>query len=245
MRYCLRSPNIYYIDNPSNDNLPQAIFAGENSGNKKHDQQLENEKYALRLVCECNAKLCNLTEAPNSIVKSKSKRPWTWSSTLRIGSKISIKICGIIACKNECTIKLKKVWNEPDEKLTREWSYFIHGNQVCPDEDNLIDGYMLGGTGIAYDESLKDDRIKLPPGLTFLGFIPRKSVYDEYFAGESTYLILHQKGMQSSAKKMDALVRVLLKLDRAILCWKVYSEKFNRPRIVILLPSEVRYLELK
>lgn len=172
-------------------------------------------------------------------LKFKNKRPWTWTNKLRIGSKISISITGIIAAKNECTIKLKKVWNEPDEVLNREWAYFISGNQVTPAVDELMDGYMLGGTAIPYDENVDDDKIKLPVGLTFMGFIPRKLVYDEYFAGESTYLILHQRGMASSAKKLDALVRVLLEVDRAILCWKVYSEKCNRPRIVILLPNKV------
>ncbi|XP_075149917.1 X-ray repair cross-complementing protein 5 Ku80 [Haematobia irritans] len=229
------SPNICFIDNPSNDNLPQAIFGP----GKKSSQCLENEKYALRLVSECNAKLCNLKEALPTALTFHNKRPWTWNSKLRIGSKICISISGIIAAKNECTIKLKKVWNEPDEVLVREFAYFIHGNQVSIDKDDLMDGYMLGGSAIAYDETVDDDKIKLAPGLTFMGFIPRKLVYDEYFAGESTYMIIHQRGMTSSAKKLDALVRVLLEVDRAILCWKVFSEKFNKPRIVVLLPNKI------
>ncbi|XP_013115123.2 X-ray repair cross-complementing protein 5 [Stomoxys calcitrans] len=229
------SPNICFIDNPANDYLPQAIF----SPGKKSDQCLENEKHALRLVSQCNAKLCNLNEGLSAALKFKNKRPWTWNNKLRIGSKICINITGVIHCKNECTIKLKKIWNEPGEVLVREWGHFIHGNQVTVEKDDLMEGYMLGGSAIPYDESVDDDKIKLAPGLTFMGFIPRKLVYDEYFAGESTYLILHQRGMTSSAKKLDALVRVLLEMDRAILCWKVYSEKFNKARIVVLLPNEL------
>lgn len=125
--------------------------------------------------------------------------------------------------------------------MTREWGYFINGNRITPNEDDLIEGYMLGGTPIPFDESADDDedKIKLPTGLTFMGFIPRKSVYDEYFSGDSVYLILHQRGFIRSAKIIDALVRVLLKADRAMLCWKVYSEKFNKPKMVILMPNEV------
>lgn len=219
--------------------MPQAIFL--DSG-KRSQQRLENEKYALRLVSECNANLCNLKEAEFFINKTDNKRPWTWNSELRIGTEITVKITGIIAAKNECTIKLKKVWNETDEVLTREWGYSIEGNRITPNEEDLIEGYMLGGTPIPYDEAANDDKIKLPPGLTFMGFIPRKSVYDEYYSGESVYMILHQRGATRSAKIIDALVKVLLQADRAMLCWKVYSEKFNKPRIVILMPNEVSSL---
>ncbi|XP_023307645.2 X-ray repair cross-complementing protein 5 [Lucilia cuprina] len=230
------SPNIAYIDNEANDFLPQAII---NSG-KRSQQQVENEKYALRLVPECNAKLSNLKQAEFFISKSDNKRPWTWNSELRIGTKINIRITGIIAAKNECTIKLKKVWNEDDEVLTREWGYSINGNRITPNEDDLMEGYMLGGTPIPYDESANDDKIKLPIGLTFMGFIPRKSVYDEYYSGDTVYMIIHKRDDTRSAKIINALVRVLLKAERAILCWKVYSEKFNRPKMVILMPNEIK-----
>ncbi|XP_065357066.1 X-ray repair cross-complementing protein 5 [Calliphora vicina] len=230
------SPNIAYIDNEANNFLPQAIF----NSDKRSQQQVENEKYALRLVHECNAKLSNPKEAEFFISKSDNKRPWTWNSELRIGTKIAIKITGIIAAKNECTIKLKKVWNEADEVLTRDWAYSIEGNRITPNEDDLMEGYMLGGTPIPYDESANDDKIKLPPGLTFMGFIQRKSVYDEYYSGDTVYMVLHRRGETRSAKIINALVRVLLKADRAILCWKVYSEKFNKPRMVILMPNELK-----
>ncbi|KAL9924328.1 X-ray repair cross-complementing protein 5 Ku80 [Glossina fuscipes fuscipes] len=227
------SDNIGYIDNADN-NEPQAVFLTD----RKSYEQLENQKYALRLVSHSNAKLSNCTEAFNVIVNVKSSRPWCWNSNLRIGSAISIAVSGIIMAKNESTVKLRMIWNETDEELTKEWGYFISGNQICPEQDSLMDGYMLGGSPIPYDETVDDDKLKLPKGLTFMGFIPRNLVYDEYFSGQSTYLILHQRGMTASAKKLDALVRVLLKCNRVILCWKVYSEKFNKPRIVVLIPNE-------
>lgn len=195
----------------------------------------------MRLVFECNANLCNLKEAEFFINKTDNKRPWTWNSELRIGTEIKIKITGIIAAKNECTIKLKKVWNEKNEVLTREWGYYIEGNRITPKEDDLIEGYMLGGTPIPYDESVEydEDQIKLPPGLTFMGFVPKDSIQDEYFSGDSVYLVLHQRGSTRSAKIIDGLVKVLLKSEKALLCWKVYSEKFNKPKIVALIPNQV------
>ncbi|XP_073823715.1 X-ray repair cross-complementing protein 5 Ku80 [Musca autumnalis] len=228
------SPDICYIDNPANDYLPQAIFA---SG-KKSGQRLENQKYALRLVSECNATLCNLNEAVPTALRFKNKRPWCWNSQLRIGSKIVINISGVITTKDETTIKLKKVWNEPDEVLIREWGYFHKGKEVNVDIEDLMDGYMLGGSAIAYDETMDDDKLKLEPGLTFMGFIESKHVHSRYFAGESTYMILHRRGMKSSAKRLDALVRALLETNRVMLCWKVYGAK-SKPHIVVLIPNEI------
>ncbi|XP_061402360.1 X-ray repair cross-complementing protein 5-like [Musca vetustissima] len=228
------SPDICYIDNPDNDYLPQAIFA---SG-KKSAQRIENEKYALRLVSECNATLCNFNEAVPAALRFKNNRPWCWNSQLRIGSKIVINISGVITTKDETTIKLKTVWNEPDEVLIREWGYFLKGNEVEVDLEELMDGYMLGGSAIPYDDSMDDDKLKLAPGLTFMGFMERKHVHNKYFAGESTYLILHRRGMKSSAQRLDALVRALLEADRVILCWKVYGAK-SKPHIVVLIPNEI------
>mgnify|MGYP003458397687 CR=1 FL=1 len=76
-----RSPNIAYIDNEANNFLPQAVF----ESGKTTAQQVETEKYALRLVSDCNATLCNLTEAYSAILNVKNKRPWTWNNKLRIG----------------------------------------------------------------------------------------------------------------------------------------------------------------
>ena len=216
--------------------MPQAIFKED----KKSQQQVESEKYALRLVSDCNAKLCNCKDAEYLITRSKNKRPWTWKSQFRIGTKINVHIEGIIAAKDESALKLKKVWAEPGEVVTREWAYYIDGNRITPKEDDLIPGYMLGGTPIPYEEDVEDNKAKLPPGLTFIGFIPRDAVQNEYFTGNSEYLILHQRGKTESARFIDGLVRSLLKLKRVILCWKVYSEKFNKPRIVVLIPNEVR-----
>lgn len=200
---------------------------------------MENEKYALRLVSECNATLCNLTEAVAAALKFKNTRPWCWNSQLRIGTKIVINISGVITTKDETTIKLKKVWNEPDEVLRREWGYFMKGKEIDVDIEELMDGYMLGGSAIPYDDSMDDDKLKLDTGLTFIGFMERKHVHNKYFAGDSTYLILHRRGMKSSAQRLDALVRALLDTERVIFCWKVYGAK-SKPRMVVLMPNEVR-----
>uniref|UniRef100_A0A1B0F990 Uncharacterized protein n=1 Tax=Glossina morsitans morsitans TaxID=37546 RepID=A0A1B0F990_GLOMM len=115
------SNNIAFIDNADN-NEPQAVFLTD----KKSDEQLENEKYALRLVSHSNAKLCNCREAFNIIVNVKSSRPWYSNSHLRIGSGISIAVSGIqwngiIIAKNESTIKLRMIWNDTDEELRIIW----------------------------------------------------------------------------------------------------------------------------
>lgn len=230
-----RSPDIVFIDNKDNNFLPQAIF----KEGKKSQQQVESEKYALRLVSDCNAKLCNCRDAEFLISRSINKRPWTWRTELRIGTLITVNIEGVIAAKKESKIKLKKVWGEPGEEVEREWAYYIDGNRINPKEDDLIEGYMLGGTPIPYEEPVEDNKAKLPPGLTFIGFIPRDAVQDEYFTGDSEYLIMHERGKNESAKFIHDLVKALLKMKRVILCWKIYSERFNRPRIVVLIPNEV------
>ncbi|TMW41944.1 hypothetical protein DOY81_012977 [Sarcophaga bullata] len=50
---------------------------------------------------------------------------------------------------------------------------------------------------------LKTIKLKLPPGLTFIGFIPNDAVQNEYFTGNS-------------------------------------DEKFNKPKIVVLIPNEIK-----
>lgn len=107
---------------------------------------------------------------------------------------------------------------------------------MTPLPEDLVTGYMLGGTPVPYDDALLEPKEPHPPGLHFFGFIKRDAVPDEYFCGDSLYLLVHQKGNTASANKLDALVRALISSDRAILCWKIYSSKFNTPRMVVLLP---------
>jgi len=159
-----------------------------------------------------------------------------WNAKLNIGSKISISLQGIIAMKNQTPVKLVKVWAEKDEIVIRETRHYIKGTEITPLPENLITGYMLGGTPVPYDEAVLEPKEPHPPGLHFFGFIKRNAVPDEYFCGESLYLLVHQKHNQSAAVKLDALVRALVSSDRAILCWKIYSTKFNRPQMVVLLP---------
>ncbi|KAH8238780.1 hypothetical protein KR038_000130, partial [Drosophila bunnanda] len=224
--------NIAYIDN-SESGLPQAIF---NFSRKCSPEELENQKYALSLVPRCNATLCNFKEALHNAFKVTNRRPWSWNAKLHIGSKISINLQGVIAMKNQTTVKLKKVWGEDNELVSRETRHFIKGTEVTPLPEDLVTGYMLGGTPVPYDDTLLEPKDPHPPGLHFFGFIKRDAVPDEYYCGDSLYLLVHQKGNTASANKLDALVRALIASDRAILCWKIYSAKFNTPRMVVLLP---------
>ncbi|XP_001968994.3 uncharacterized protein LOC6542063 [Drosophila erecta] len=224
--------NIAYVDNTETAQ-PQAIF---NFSRKCGPDELKNQKHALSLVPRCNATLCSFKEALHTVFKVTNRRPWVWNAKLNIGSKISISLQGIIAMKNQTPVKLVKVWAEKDEIVIRETRHFIKGTEVTPLPENLITGYMLGGTPVPYDEAVLEPKDPHPPGLHFFGFIKRNAVPDEYFCGESLYLLVHQKHNQSAAVKLDALVRALVSLDRAILCWKIFSSKFNRPQMVVLLP---------
>ncbi len=67
----------------------------------------------------------------------------------------------------------------------------------------------------------------------------RNSIPEEYFCGDSLYWIVHQKGMNASAQKLDALVRAMTNTNMAMLCCKVYSAAFNTPKMVVLLPNKV------
>ncbi|XP_039952392.1 X-ray repair cross-complementing protein 5 [Bactrocera tryoni] len=228
------SENIQYIDNPISG-LPKAIFRD----GKKSKNQLKNEDYALQLITNCSAKLCNFEEAKRCIFKITNKRPWVWNSKLTIGSEINIKISGIIYMKDESNIKLKKCWGQDDELISRELKSFVRGSEIEPTEEELIDGYMLGSTPIPYDESLKDNKERYEPGLKFVGFIKRNSIPEEYFCGDSLYWIVHQKGMNASAQKLDALVRAMTNSNMAMLCCKVFSTAFNTPKMVVLLPNKL------
>ncbi|XP_043647530.1 uncharacterized protein LOC122616218 [Drosophila teissieri] len=224
--------NIAYVDN-AETSQPQAIF---NFSRKCGPDELKNQKHVLSLVPRCNATLCSFKEALHTVFKVTNRRPWVWNAKLSIGSKISISLQGIIAMKNQTPVKLVKVWAEKDEIVIRETRHFIKGTEVTPLPENLITGYMLGGTPVPYDEAVLEPKDPHPPGLHFFGFIKRNAVPDEYFCGESLYLLVHQKQNQSAAVKLDALVRALVCSDRAILCWKIFSTKFNRPQMVVLLP---------
>ncbi|KAH8334354.1 hypothetical protein KR059_009127, partial [Drosophila kikkawai] len=224
--------NISYIDG-AESGQPQAIF---NFSRKCSPVELENQKYALSLVSRCNATLCNFKEALRTVFKVTNRRPWSWNAKLHIGSKISINLQGVIAMKNQTSVKLKKVWGEDNEVVSRETRHFIKGTEVTPKPEDLVTGYMLGGTPVPYDDALLEPKEPHPPGLHFFGFIKRDAVPDEYFCGDSLYLLVHQKGNTASANKLDALVRALIASDRAILCWKIYSSKFNTSRMVLLLP---------
>ncbi|KAH8251287.1 hypothetical protein KR032_005129, partial [Drosophila birchii] len=224
--------NVAYIDNPESG-LPQTIF---NFSKKCSPEELENQKYALNLVPRCNATLCSFKEALRTAFKVTNRRPWAWNAKLHIGGKISINLQGVIAMKNQTTVKLKKVWGEDNEMVSRETRHFIKGTEVTPLPEDLVTGYMLGGTPVPYDDALLDPKEPHPPGLHFFGFIKQDAVPDEYYCGDSLYLLVHQKGNTASANKLDALVRALIASNRAILCWKIYSSKFNTPRMVVLLP---------
>lgn len=167
---------------------------------------------------------------------------------MKIGTLIKIDVCAVILSKYESKLNLKKVWTENDEVLTRKFAYFIGGNEVEPDKESLIDGYMVGGTPVAYDESLnkgtdgEDDgeySFQASKGLMLVGFILRSQFYTEYISGPTTYLLMHQKQSKSSALIMDALVRALVKTKRVALCWKVYSNRSNKVSVVVLVPREV------
>ncbi|KAH8273545.1 hypothetical protein KR018_000068, partial [Drosophila ironensis] len=226
------SHNISYVDNPETGQ-PQALF---NFSRKCGPEELENQKRALSLVPRCNAKLCSFRETLQSVFKVTNRRPWVWSAKLRIGSTISIQLHGIIAMKNHTPVKLKKVWAEDDETVSRETRHFLKGTEVTPMPEDLVTGYMLGGTAIPYDDALLEVKEPHPPGLHFIGFVKRHAVPDEYFCGDSLYLLVHQKGNTVSARKLDALVRAMIASDRAILCWKIFSSKCNKPHLVVLLP---------
>ncbi|EDV98754.1 ATP-dependent DNA helicase 2 subunit KU80 [Drosophila grimshawi] len=226
--------NIAYIDNAAT-NQPQAIFQMSRKANLFEQ---ENQKYALQLVSNCNAMLCTFKEALATVFKITNKRPWVWNAKLHIGKVIAIHLQGIIAMKNERHIKLKKVWGEAEELVDREERYFIKGTEVTPLPEDLIDGYMLGGTPVPYDETIVERPAAHSPGLHFVGFVKRSSIPDAYFCGESLYMLVHQKGNETSARKLDALVRALLQRQCVILCWKIFSVKFNTPRIVVLMPQD-------
>ncbi|XP_017067088.2 uncharacterized protein LOC108105160 [Drosophila eugracilis] len=224
--------NIAYKDNVETDQ-PQAIF---NFSRKCGSEELENQKRVLSLVPLCNATLCSFKEALLTVFKVTNRRPWVWNAKLRIGSHISISLQGMIAMKNQTPVKLTKVWAEKDETVARETRHFIKGTEITPLPEDLVSGYMLGGTPVPYDDVLIQPKEPHPHGLHFYGFIKKNAVPDEYFCGDSLYLLVHQKGNKSAAVKLDALVRALISSDRAILCWKIFSLKFNRPQIVVLLP---------
>ncbi|KAH8353277.1 hypothetical protein KR084_009954, partial [Drosophila pseudotakahashii] len=224
--------NIAYKDN-AETNEPQAIF---NFSRKCGSDELENQKHVLSLVPRCNATLCSFKEALRTVFKVTNRRPWVWNAKLHIGSKISISLQGMIAMKNQTPVKLVKVWAEEGETVTRETRHFIKGSEVTPLPEDLMAGYMLGGTPVPYDEDVLEPKEPYPQGLHFFGFIKRNAVPDEYYCGESLYLMVHQKNNQNAAIKMDALVRALIASDRAIICWKIFSTKFNRPQMVVLLP---------
>ncbi|XP_067621693.1 X-ray repair cross-complementing protein 5 [Eurosta solidaginis] len=228
------SQNIQYVDNPVSG-LPKVIFRD----GKKSKQQLKNEDYALQLITNCSAKLYNFEEAKRCIFKVTNKRPWVWNSKLTIGSEIAIKISGVIYMKDESNIKLKKCWGQVDELVTREVKSFVRGTEIEPMPSELIEGYMLGSTPVPYDESLKEDNERHAPGLKFVGFMKRDSIPEEYFCGDSLYWIVHQKGMNASAQKLDALVRAMINTKMAMLCCKIYSLGFNTPKMVVLLPNKL------
>ncbi|KAH8378151.1 hypothetical protein KR093_009628, partial [Drosophila rubida] len=226
--------NIAYIDN-AETNLAQAIFQ---HSRKANSFELENQKYALQLVSNCNATLCNFKEALGTVFKVSNRRPWSWNAKLHIGTEITISLQGIIAMKKETHIKLKKVWGDAEEKVEREDRFFVKGTEITPLPEDLIDGYMLGGTAVPYDETLVELPPPHPAGLHFLGFVKRDKITDAYFCGDSLYMLVHQKNNTVSAKKLDALVRALELQKSVILCWKIFSAKFNTPRIVVLVPQK-------
>ncbi|XP_054743331.1 X-ray repair cross-complementing protein 5-like [Anastrepha obliqua] len=228
------SENIQYVDNPISG-LPKVIFRE----GKKSKQQLKNEDYALQLITNCSAKLYNFEEAKRCVFKITNKRPWVWNSKLTVGSEITIKISGVIYMKDESNIKLKKCWGQEDELVSFELNSFVRGTEIEPSETELIEGYMLGSTPIPFDESLKDEKERYEPALKFVGFMKRDSIPDEYFCGDSLYWIVHQKGMNASAQKLDALVRAMTNTNMAMLCYKVYSVRFNVPKMVVLLPNKL------
>ncbi|XP_004530928.1 ATP-dependent DNA helicase 2 subunit KU80 [Ceratitis capitata] len=228
------SQNIQYVDNPISD-LPKVVFREGNKG--KH--QLKSEDFALQLITNCSAKLYNFEEAKRCIFKIINKRPWVWNSNLTIGSEINIRISGVIYMKDESNVKLKKCWCENQDLVQREIKYFLRGSEIDPSETDLIEGYMLGSTPIPYDESLKNVKERYEPGLKFVGFMKRNSIPEEYFCGDSLYWIVHQKGMNVSAQKLDALVRAMTNTNMAMLCCKVFSAKFNNPKMVVLLPNQL------
>ncbi|XP_030372413.1 ATP-dependent DNA helicase 2 subunit KU80 [Scaptodrosophila lebanonensis] len=227
--------NIAYIDNAESSQA-QAIFK---TSRKANIHELENQKRAIQLVSFCNATLCNFKEALSTVFKMPNQRPWAWNAKLHIGSKINISVQGIISIKNESNIKLKKCWEEAGEEMKREQKHFIKGTEVTPEEDDLISGYMLGGTAVPYDDKLMDSETKHAPGLHCVAFLKKNAIPDEYYCGESLYTLVHQKGNQTAARKLDALVRALHEQRRIMLCWKIYSVKLNTPRLVVLSPNEL------
>ncbi|ALC38875.1 Ku80, partial [Drosophila busckii] len=226
--------NIVYIDNAEN-NEPQAIFQ---ASPKASSLELDNQKHALQLVSHCNASLCNFKEALGSIFKITNRRPWVWNAKLHIGNTISLSLQGIIAMKNERFLKLEKKWAEDNEQVSREEHYSVKGKEISVLPEELIDGYMLGGTAVPYDDTLVEPEPAHPPGLHFVGFAKRSSIPDAYFCGDSLYMLVHQKGNTTSARKLDALVKAMLLQKSVIVGWKIYSAKLNKPRIVVLLPQE-------
>ncbi|XP_037960557.1 X-ray repair cross-complementing protein 5 [Teleopsis dalmanni] len=229
------SHNIKYIDNEISG-APQAVFTDDQ---KKNKHQLQNEEYALRLVSHCNAKLCNFTEALSTILKTETKRPWSWNCNLSIGSKISIAVQGVIAVKEENKITLKKCYSDSVDAVSRAPTYFLKDTKITPLDEDLIDGYMLAGSFIPFDEPITEEKETYTPGLKFLSFTKQSAIPSEYFCTESLYWIVHKKNAHSSAKMLDALVKALLKTDMALLCWKIYSVKFNNPKLVVLLPNKL------
>ncbi|XP_055904861.1 uncharacterized protein LOC129940520 [Eupeodes corollae] len=229
------SHNIQYI--PDSEGNLQAHFK---TIRNKSPTQTKNEELAMELKSRCSlTQFCNFNDALPIILCKKLLRPWSWNSTLGIGSKIVINVSGVIPVKEDTTVaKFQKKSKVPGEVIVRQKVFYSGVDELSDDlNDQQITGYMLGNTPMPYDPSLgQAPHIDTKKGIYFIGFVALENIPQEHFTGSSTYVLFPQKGKKVSAKVLDSLVRVMLAGGTCILAWKVYNNS-NKPKLVVLIPT--------
>lgn len=201
----------------------------------KTSNQKLNSEIISKLQQKTDCKLCVYKSCLFEVLNSKNSTPWTWNSTLCIGSKICMNITGFISLKDEFKLPLKTESTVPDMKVVNSKKYFKNIEEMFPAKEDLIKGYMLGSTPIAIDEELDPKKLKWKKGLQCLFFTKEKCVSKNCFNGNGTYSILPKKFSSRSTTVFNSLVHYLHQSDMVLVARKVFRDN-TKPKIVALLP---------
>lgn len=94
--------------------------------------------------------------------------------------------------------------------------------------------YMYGGEPIAYNAVEFDNGNK---GLRCIGFTEMSNIRTEHLKGGSIKMVVPQKGCESSAKRLSALLAAMQKRNLAIIARYTYSTR-SSPGIMALFPHD-------
>lgn len=93
---------------------------------------------------------------------------------------------------------------------------------------------MYGGVPVPYEDVTFDNGGK---GLRCIGFIDISYIKDECLEGKTIWMIVPQKGFETSAKRFSALIKAMQNLNLAILARYTYRNG-TAPKVMALFPHD-------